>query len=61
MHTVALATNGIVFTWGNNDNGALGRLGKDNEPARVDGCLNIPVSGIAAGDTHTVVWNNELN
>ena len=61
MHTMALANNGVVFTWGCQDNGALGRLGKENVPLRVDGCLNIPVNGIAAGDTHSVVWNNELN
>jgi regulator of chromosome condensation len=27
MHTVALSTMGKVYTWGNNDDGALGRPG----------------------------------
>jgi len=27
MHTVALASNGTLYSWGNNDDGALGRFG----------------------------------
>lgn len=61
MHTLALASNGVVYTWGVNDDGALGRLGEENIPSRVDGALNIPVNSICAGDTHSIAWNNELN
>lgn len=32
MHTVALSSHGSVFTWGCNDEGALGRKGADNIP-----------------------------
>ena len=37
MHTLALCRDGIVFSWGNNDVGALGRTGDENTPFRVDG------------------------
>ena len=33
LHTVALSTQGLVFTWGCNDDGALGRQGIENLPA----------------------------
>ena len=32
MHTVALASNGILLSWGNNDDGALGRGGRARSP-----------------------------
>jgi len=50
MHSVALATNGTVWTWGNNDDGALGRSGCEGMPLQVDASLNVPVEDISAGD-----------
>lgn len=32
MHTVALTPTGEAYSWGCNDEGALGRQGKDNQP-----------------------------
>ena len=32
MHSVALASDGTVWTWGCNDEGALGREGAENIP-----------------------------
>ena len=32
MHTVALSSSGAVYTWGCNDEGALGRSGPENVP-----------------------------
>ena len=32
MHTVALSSMGKVYTWGCNDEGALGREGPENAP-----------------------------
>lgn len=61
MHTVALASNGILLSWGCNDDGALGRSGPENTPLRVDGALNIPVNGVTCGDCHTVAYNTEAN
>ena len=61
MHTLALASNGVVLSWGNNDDGALGRAGAENTPLRVDGALNVPATGITAGDSHSIAYNTELN
>ena len=57
MHTVALASNGSVYTWGCNDEGVLGRPGAENTPILVDGALNEPVTNIAAGDSHSIAYN----
>jgi len=61
MHTVALSNTGIVFTWGCNDEGALGRAGSENTPLQVDSALNIPVTGVSAGDSHTIAYNTKTN
>jgi regulator of chromosome condensation len=61
MHTVALASNGSVWTWGCNDEGALGRPGAENTPLRVHSKLNVPVTDISAGDSHTIAYNTTLN
>lgn len=37
LHTGAIAVSGEVFTWGCNDDGALGRVGEENFPAKVEG------------------------
>lgn len=57
MHTVALANNGVVFTWGCNDEGALGRSGAENTPLQVDASLKEPMTDISAGDSHSVAYN----
>jgi alpha-tubulin suppressor-like RCC1 family protein len=59
MHTVALASDGSVYTWGCNDEGALGRPGAENLPLKVN--LEIPVNGISAGDSHTIAYNTSTN
>jgi alpha-tubulin suppressor-like RCC1 family protein len=61
MHTVALSNEGKVYTWGCNDEGALGRAGAENVPLMVDAALAIPVTDVSAGDSHTVAYNTELN
>jgi len=61
MHTVALASNGAVYTWGCNDEGALGRPGAENTPILVDGALNEPMTNIAAGDSHSIAYNTQSN
>ncbi len=61
MHTVALSNMGKVFTWGCNDEGALGREGAENTPLPVADSLAIPVTDISAGDSHTIAYNSELS
>ena len=61
MHTVALSNLGKVYTWGCNDEGALGRDGPENTPLEVANTLAIPATDIAAGDSHTLAYNTELN
>lgn len=61
MHTIALADNGVLLSWGCNDDGALGRGGAENVPLRVDSALNVPVDGITAGDCHTICYSTKLN
>ena len=57
MHTAAIATSGAVFTWGCNDEGALGRGGNEEHPAVVK--LPIRCTDVSTGDSHTVFYNTE--
>ncbi len=61
MHTVALSTHGKVYTWGCNDEGALGREGPENVPMEVADSLKIPVTDVSAGDSHTIAYNTNIN
>ena len=61
MHTLALADNGVLLSWGCNDDGALGRSGPENRPYRVDAALNIPIDGFTAGDCHSIAYSTKLN
>lgn len=59
MHTLVLSTMGKVYSWGNNDDKALGRTGAENFPEEVK--IEFPVNGISAGDSHSVAYSTELN
>lgn len=57
MHTVCLTKDGKIFTFGCNDEGALGRKTDDEENSEyVPGPVELPekVIQISAGDSHTV-------
>ena len=58
---MALSNLGQVFTWGCNDEGALGREGPENSPLQVADTLKIPMTDITAGDCHTIAYNKNLN
>lgn len=57
MHTVALTPTGEAYSWGCNDEGALGRQGKDNQPEQVP--LSEKVTNVSCGDSHTVFYSTE--
>lgn len=59
MHTLVLSNLGKVFSWGNNDDLALGRSGTDNLPGEVQ--IPIPINKIAAGDSHSLAYSTDLN
>jgi len=59
LHTLALTNEGQVYSWGCNDDGALGRSGTESNPELVDK-LPIAVSDIAAGDSHSIGCNKDL-
>lgn len=47
-----MTSNGLLYSWGCNDDGVLGRIGTDNEPGLVE--FPIPVDSISTGDSHAV-------
>ena len=56
LHSVAVDAVGQIYTWGCNDDGALGRSGDENMPAKVEGFpTGILVNQAVAGDCHTAV------
>ena len=52
---MAISPIGLAYSWGCNDEGALGRRGKEDKPLLVP--LPTRVDGAACGDSHTVLWN----
>ena len=61
MHTLALASNGAVYSWGCNDEGALGRGGLEDSPCLIEGLLPTRITGVAAGDSHSVFFNDQTS
>lgn len=61
MHTVCLSDRGNIFTFGCNDEGALGRVtseeGSETVPGKVD--LGEKVVQVSAGDSHTAALTEE--
>lgn len=55
MHTVCLLLNGEVYTFGCNDEGALGRPTAEDDDCMEPGKVNIPekIKQVSAGDSHT--------
>jgi hypothetical protein len=66
MHCVALCEDGhVLWTWGNNDEGALGRpTGEgspipENLPGKVEMPENVRFVSVCAGDSHTIALSEE--
>ncbi len=56
MHSCALTVTGYVYTWGCNDDGALGRITNDIDDEYLPGVFVVPeeILTICAGDSFTV-------
>uniref|UniRef100_A0A0B6Z548 RCC1-like domain-containing protein n=1 Tax=Arion vulgaris TaxID=1028688 RepID=A0A0B6Z548_9EUPU len=61
MHTVCLTSTGQVYTFGCNDDGALGRDTSADGSETLPGKVNIPapVVMVSAGDSHTAALTND--
>ena len=61
-HTLVITNFGKVYSWGCNDDGALGRITTkeipENQPRLVD--LPVPIDKISAGDSHSL-FSNSVN
>ncbi|XP_019622751.1 PREDICTED: regulator of chromosome condensation-like [Branchiostoma belcheri] len=61
MHTVALTVKGEVWSWGCNDEGALGRDtsedGSETVPGKVD--LRDKIAQLGTGDSHTIALTTD--
>jgi len=61
MHTVCLTETGQVYTFGCNDEGALGRdtsvEGSETVPGKVT--LNVPIVMVTGGDSHTAALTDD--
>ena len=58
MHTVVVTPAGLAYSWGCNDDGALGRNdGSDGLPGLVP--LPDRINGLALGGSHSIFFNTE--
>ncbi|XP_035675176.1 regulator of chromosome condensation-like isoform X1 [Branchiostoma floridae] len=61
MHTVVLTVKGEVWSWGCNDEGALGRdtseIGTETVPGKVE--LSSKIAQLGAGDSHTIALTTD--
>jgi len=60
QHTLVLTTSGQIYSWGSNDEKALGR-DSINTALQVIEKIPFPMNNIAAGDCHSVAYNTDLN
>ncbi|TMW55803.1 hypothetical protein Poli38472_008451 [Pythium oligandrum] len=63
-HSVAVTEDGAVYTWGSNEDGALGRpTGSDETssatPTQVDTLYGVKVTQVECGSRHTVVLTSD--
>ncbi|CEP18915.1 hypothetical protein [Parasitella parasitica] len=59
MHSIAITKDGKLWSWGCNDQRALGRSGDEYEPARVENMDHVKVVKVACCDSVTMALSEE--
>ena len=59
LHSAALTAEGAVYTWGCNDDGALGRTGTENLPEKVVLEGEAQIAAMSLGDCHSTFTDSE--
>ena len=59
LHNVVVTNGGLVYSWGCNDDGALGRGGDENFPSLVEGVNE--VVEVTCGDSHSLALTSQGN
>ncbi|KAI8992264.1 regulator of chromosome condensation 1/beta-lactamase-inhibitor protein II [Pilobolus umbonatus] len=59
MHSVAITKEGQLWTWGCNDQRALGRSGEEYIPAKIENMENIKIVKVACGDSISMALTEE--
>ncbi|KAI8842866.1 regulator of chromosome condensation 1/beta-lactamase-inhibitor protein II [Chytriomyces cf. hyalinus JEL632] len=58
LHNMALSSDGKVYSWGCNDQMALGRGGEETEPAPVEGLDGVVIVQVVCGDSVTAALSD---
>ncbi|KAI8912825.1 regulator of chromosome condensation 1/beta-lactamase-inhibitor protein II [Gorgonomyces haynaldii] len=53
LHNICLSQDGKLYSWGCNDQRALGRSGEETEPGPVEGLDGVKVVDVCCGDSQT--------
>lgn len=61
LHTIALTSSGKLYSWGCNDQKALGRSGEETEPGEVVGLDNVNIVDVSCGDSMSVALSEDGN
>ncbi|KAJ3078593.1 Regulator of chromosome condensation [Rhizoclosmatium hyalinum] len=59
LHNLVLGLDGKVYSWGCNDQSALGRGGEETEPGPVEGLDDVKIVQIACGDSISVALSED--
>ena len=61
MHSLCVTAEGKVFSWGCNDEGALGRVTEDEDECMSPGEVDIPakIVQVSAGDSHSAALSDD--
>eukprot|EP00398_MALV-I-01_sp_L67-1_P000161 gene161-182_t len=63
FHTIVLTADGLAYSWGCNDDGALGRKGEENVPLLIDSLADkrVFLAQVSCGDCHSAFVDKDAN